>query len=83
MAALPAKPGPTRTAKTPKRVRFASEDREKTKIIRHQEAKKRDARSIPRVDVSYHFPKGLFVPIIIWQLSILAQSTSATNRVNN
>ncbi|RPB19235.1 hypothetical protein L211DRAFT_643887 [Terfezia boudieri ATCC MYA-4762] len=43
--------GPIRTTKTPKRVRFAGEDRDHTRLIRQQEAERRDARNIPRVDV--------------------------------
>ncbi|KAF8424433.1 hypothetical protein BGX38DRAFT_524834 [Terfezia claveryi] len=49
--------GPIRTTKTPKRVRFAGEDRDHTRLIRQQQAEKRDARNIPRVDVtSYDIP---------------------------
>lgn len=55
-----ARAGPIRTAKTPKRVRFAGEDRDETRLIRQQEAEKRDARNLPRVDVdvttSYDIP---------------------------
>lgn len=73
MAALSAKPGPTRTPKTPKRVRFAGEDRERTKIIRYQEAKRRDARCISRVDVSYHFPikSVLFLAAFVRTMNII------------
>lgn len=62
-----AKPGPIRTAKTPKRVRFAGEDRDQTRLIRQQEADKRDARHIPRVDVSIHFSPCVSFPFsLLW-----------------
>lgn len=65
MSPMIGKVGPIRTAKTPKRVRFAGEDREQTRLIRQQEAQKRDARSLPRVDVSirrsFEFPLHVFL----------------------
>lgn len=64
------KTGPIRTTKTPKRVRFAGEDRAQTKLLRQREAVKRDARHIPRVDVGPHSSKTFYLLYFPYSRSI-------------